>query len=108
MSEINLRRTKDTFDCKAMINTDAAGDLGEDKYDLSIHAVEHVCLDILQEYDPLSIKPTQLIVSESLALGAGRIAQKYGLAVILLKSVPCDYWALVFDDGAITIDCEGA
>lgn len=107
-SIIKLNKTRDTYHCKAMINTDTTGNLGSDKYDLSIFAIEHVCNDIIKEYSPVAVIPTQLIASESISLVAGRVAQKYNLTVILLKSVPCDYWALVFDDGAITIDCEGA
>ena len=102
-SILHIPMTRDTWECKAMIKTDSCNELKGDKYDLSFAAIEQACKQCSD-----ALKPTQLIVSEPLALIAGRVAEKLGLTVILLKSVPHDYWALVFYDGAITIDCEGA
>ena len=90
----------DTYECYEMQGT---------KSDLSGHAIDDISEYIKKKYSYMEINPTQLIVNIDNALTAGRIAEHYNIpAVVLLKSVPYDYWALVFNNGAITIDCEGA
>ena len=94
---------------KNMVDTYGTYGMQGTKSDLSSCAIDDVTKYINSKYSYMETSPTQLITHIDNALTAGRLAEHYNInAVILLESVPYDYWALVFNNGAITVDCEGA
>ena len=94
---------------KVMVDTYGTYGMQGTKADLSSCALDDVLEYIKNKYSYMEINPTQLIVHVDNGLTAGRLAEHYNInAVILLESAPYDYWALVFNNGAITVDCEGA
>ena len=92
---------------EVMVDTYICYEMQGTKSDLSSHAIDDVC-EYITKHHCINVQAKQLIVHTDNALTAGRLAEAYGFTVILLKSVQKDYWALVFNNGAITIDCEGA